>query len=409
MNKMLLVLKNEFRTVVLRKSFIITLFLIPIIGSVAFAIFGTIGSGQPTSAIGKLISSPEEVKLEGVVDQSGIIKSMPAGIEKNLVMYQDEAAASAALQAGEIGSYYIIPADFLETGNVTYLRTDFNPLGGTNRSGTLQWLIRYNLLEGEPLLLSRIEQPFKLDVTYVSQQPVRETGSFVNFMVPYIITMLFYMVILTSASMMLSSITNEKENRVMEVLMTSMTPTEMLAGKIIALGLAGLLQTVVWTSYGYLILVLSRGSSTALASFQISPTLLIWGVVFFLLGYGIYAALMAGIGALVPNLREASQATTIVILPLVIPLFFINNLAEKPNGAVSLILSLFPLTSPITMMARLASANVPWWQLAISILLLLATVYLLIRAVAGMFRAQRLLSGQAFNLKLFVGALLGRA
>jgi len=211
MNKMLLVLKNEFRTVVLRKSFIITLFLIPIISSIAFAIFGTIGSSQPTSAIGKLISSPEEVKLEGVVDQSGIIKSMPAGIEKNLVLFKDEASASAALQAGEIGSFYIIPADFLQTGNVTYLRTDFNPLGGTNRSGTLQWLIRYNLLEGEPLLLSRIEQPFKLDVTYVSQQPVRETGSFVNFMVPYIVTMLFYMVILTSASMMLSSITNEKE------------------------------------------------------------------------------------------------------------------------------------------------------------------------------------------------------
>ncbi|TLN18092.1 ABC transporter permease, partial [bacterium] len=297
----------------------------------------------------------------------------------------------------------------LSSGNITYIRTDFNPLGGMNRSGSLQGLIRYNLLEGEPLLLTRVNQPYNLDVSYISQQPVRDTGNFMNFMVPYIVTMLFYMVILTSASMMLSSITNEKENRVMEVLMTSVTPTQMLAGKILALGLVGLLQTVVWTGYAYGVMLLTRGSSPELASFQIAPTVLVWGVVFFLLGYGIYAALMAGIGALVPNLREASQATTIVILPLVVPLFFLSSLADKPNGPISLFLSLFPLTSPITMMARLSSANVPWWQLAISIILLVATVYLLIRAVAGMFRAQRLLSGQAFNLKLFLNALLGKA
>ncbi len=409
MKKMLLVLKNEFKTVVFRKSFFLTLLLVPIIATVIFAIFGSVGGAQPTSIIGKLISSPEEAKPEGLIDQSGLIRTIPADYAKSLIRFTDEAAANAALQEGRIGSYYIIPVDFIQTGDITYTRTDFNPLGGMTQSAMIQWILRANLLEGEPLLLSRVQQPYNLEVTYVSQQPVREAGSFVNFMVPYVVTMLFYMVILTSSSMMLSSITSEKENRVMEVLMTSITPTEMLAGKIIALGLVGLLQTLVWSGYGYLIMVLSRSSSPELAGFQITPMLLVWGVVFFLLGYGIYAALMAGIGALVPNLREASQATTIVIIPLVVPLFFLTSLAEKPNGAISLFLSLFPLTSPITMMARLSTANVPWWELLISILLLLATVYLLVRAVAGMFRAQRLLSGQAFNLKLFLQALLGKA
>ncbi|GAP14026.1 ABC-type Na+ efflux pump, permease component [Longilinea arvoryzae] len=409
MNKMLLVLKNEFRTVVFRKSFFLTLFLVPIIATVVFTIFGSIGGDQPTSMIGKLISPPEEVKPEGLVDQSGLIEAIPVEYKDKLLQFKDESAANAALQEGQIGSYYIIPPDFLETGDVTYLRTDFNPFGGMDRSEVIQQVIRSSLLKGEPLLLSRIEQPYNVEVTYISQQPVRDAGNFMNFMVPYVVTMLFYMVILTSSSMMLSSITNEKENRVMEVLMTSITPTQMLSGKIIALGLVGLLQTVVWSGYGYLIAVLSRNGTPELAGFQISPALLIWGMVFFLLGYGIYAALMAGIGALVPNLREASQATTIVILPLIVPLFFLTSMAEKPNGPISLILSLFPLTSPITMMARLSSANVPWWQMAISIFLLLVTVYLLIRAVAGMFRAQRLLSGQAFNLKLFVNALIGKA
>ncbi|MEM5774697.1 MAG: ABC transporter permease [Anaerolineaceae bacterium] len=409
MNKILLVLKNEFRTVVLRKSFFITLIVVPVVASIIFAIFGTIGGDQPTSAIGRIIAPPAKVTLEGLVDQSGLIKAMPEGSEKDILQFPDEAAANAALETGQIASYYILPPDFLKTGNVTYLRTDFNPLGGMSQSGVLNWVVRYNLLADDPQLFNRVQQPYTLDVTYISQQPVRDTGNILNFMVPYIIVMLFYMVILMSASMMLSSITNEKENRVMEVLMTSITPTEMLGGKIIALGLAGLLQTLVWLGYGYLMLVISRSSIPELASYAFTPTLLIWGVIFFLLGYGLYGALMAGIGALVPNLREASQATTIVILPLVIPLFFINAIAEKPNGPISMFLSLFPLTSPITMMARLSTANVPWWQLALSIVLLTVTVYLVVRAVAGMFRAQRLLSGQSFNLKLFVSALLGKA
>ena len=409
MEKMLLVLKNEFRVVVLRKSFFLTLILVPLIGTVIFAIFGSIGGTDPTSAIGRIISSPEEVKPEGLVDQSGLIQSMLEGMEADLIQFPDEAAANQALQAGQIGSYYILPPDFLQSGEITYLRTDFNPLGGMDRSGNLFAIIRHNLLIDDPQLLERVNQPYNLEVTYTSQQPVRDSGSFLSFLVPYIVTMLFYMVILSSASMMLNSITTEKENRVMEVLMTSITPTQMLGGKIIALGLAGLLQTAVWMGYGYLVMVLSRSSVPELATFIITPALLVWGVVFFLLGYAVYGALMSGVGALVPNLREASQATTIMIIPLVIPLFFINTLAEKPNGPISLVLSLFPLTSPITMMARLSTAIVPWWQLAISIALLAATAYLLIRAVAGMFRAQRLLSGQAFNMKLFFNALRGKA
>lgn len=107
MEKMLLVLKHEFRIVVLRKSFFITLLLVPIIATIVFAIFGSLGGIEPTSAIGRIISSPEEVKPEGVIDQSGLIKSMMAGIEEDLILFPDEAAANQALQAGQIGSFLL--------------------------------------------------------------------------------------------------------------------------------------------------------------------------------------------------------------------------------------------------------------------------------------------------------------
>jgi ABC-2 type transport system permease protein len=136
---------------------------------------------------------------------------------------------------------------------------------------------------------------------------------------------------------------------------------------------------------------------------------LIWALIFFLLGYAVYAALMAGLGALVPNLREASQATIVVVMPLIVPLILISVLIENSDGWLAVVLSLFPLTSPVAMMTRLAAGNVPIWQPILAAVLLAITAVIIVRAVAGMFRAQALLSGTGFNLKVFLAALIGRA
>ena len=141
----------------------------------------------------------------------------------------------------------------------------------------------------------------------------------------------------------------------------------------------------------------------------VSPTLLLWGIIFFLLGYAVYASLMAGLGALVPNVREASQVTTVIVLPMVAPLMMISVLIDKPNGGLATGLSLFPLTAPTTMMLRLAAGDVPLWQTLLSAALLAVTAFLIVRAVARMFRAQNLLSGQSINIKRYFLALFGRA
>jgi ABC-2 type transport system permease protein len=116
---------------------------------------------------------------------------------------------------------------------------------------------------------------------------------------------------------------------------------------------------------------------------------------------------MAAIGALVPNLREASQATFIVILPLLIPLMSISVLIAAPDGGLATTLSLVPFTSPIAMMTRLAAAGVPFWQLLLAAVLLAITGILVLRLVASMYRAQTLLTGQPFSLKRLFSALVG--
>ncbi|MCK4316525.1 MAG: ABC transporter permease [Anaerolineae bacterium] len=121
-----------------------------------------------------------------------------------------------------------------------------------------------------------------------------------------------------------------------------------------------------------------------------------------------YASLMAGLGALVPNPKEASQAVILVIWPLVVQQFFFAALIEKPHGALAVGLSLFPLTAPVAMMTRLAASDVPWWQLGLAIVLLAVTAIFVIRAVSRIFHAQMLLSGQPFSAECFFGALLGQ-
>jgi ABC-2 type transport system permease protein len=412
MKKVLLVLKHEFITVVRRPSFILTLILVPVGALVFTFIISAISSGANGTNNNDIVSSlimPQQQPLpEGYVDQAGLIKLTLPDTASHLQSFSTEADAQQALASGKISAYYVLPADYIQSGNLSYVRPDFNPLGSTQRSSAFDDLLSYNLTSGDENLNNRIANPLNIQAEYLSPQPQRNPDEALTFFLPYAVTMLFYIVILTSSSLMLSSVNTEKQNRVLEILATSITPTQMLTGKIIALGLAGLVQTLVWSGIGFFALRLGGQTSSVSVAFQLPISILVWGVVFFLLGYAVYASLMAGIGALVTNLREASQVTTIVIIPLVLPLLLLQIMVTDPNGTTSLILSLFPLTAPVAMMSRMAATQVPIWQILLAVVLLLGFAYLIIRSVAGLFRAQTLLSGQSFNVKTYLMALMGK-
>lgn len=411
MNKIWNVFRYELISVIARRSFILVLLLVPLAGIVISWIVSTAQPSEQGAAnpVLNLLTGPAQIGLEGYVDQSGIIKALPKDLQPRLKGYASEADARQGYVNGEITSFYIVEKDFLKTGKVIYARADYNPMSGMTQSNTIRRALEYNLLGQDFTLLARIQNPINLEVISLADAPARDSDNMLFFFLPYLVTMLFYITIIGTASLMLNSITIEKQSRVLEILMTSVTPTQMLAGKIVALGLAGLLQTVVWSGSGLLILRFSGQSLNLPASFQLPASILVWGVVFFLLGYVLYGSLMAGLGALVPNMREASQATTVLLIPMIVPLIFISTLINDPNGALSVFFSLFPFSAPVAMMTRLAAGTVPIWELVIAVILLLGTSILVVRSVAGMFRAQNLLSGQPFSLRLFFQALLGRA
>jgi ABC-2 type transport system permease protein len=415
MRRIILVMRHEIITTVTRKSFLFTAFGVPIISTLILFGVSLLNRNAP-NALNQVLGSGGQIKdqNQGYVDLSGIIKVMPPSASGDtLQAYPSVTAARQALSDGKINGYYVISKDYLHTGEITLVEPEFNPLNSFESTNTLpanriQYYLNFNLLGGDIRLANRVAQPMNLETTLLEPEEPRDQDNPMTFFLPYAVTMIFYITILMSSSLLLNSVTKEKETRVVEILMSTITPRQMLSGKIIGLGVVGLLQTVLWVGTGYGLLRLSGRTFSIPAVFQLPPSFLAWGLLFFLLGYAVYASLMAAVGALVPNLREASQATFVVIMPMLIPLLTISVLIEKPDGLLAIALSLFPLTSPVAMMTRLAATTVSLWQIFLAVLLLAGTVLLIIRSVANMFRAQTLLSGQPFKLQKFLGALGGR-
>lgn len=409
MKKIWLVLSHEIETIVRSRSFILTLILVPLVGFLVVFIVGTLQRNNPSPDLTSLLL-PERPPVKGFVDYSGIILEVPEELGEIVRAYPNESDGLQALKEGQIAVLYVVSRDYLETGKIVLFAQQINLLEDSGNAYPVDWLIHYNLLKDKPQLLDRVVQPLNLKVEFIAtEKPPRDPNDMLTFFVPYGITLFFYVFILGSASLLLSNITTEKQNRVMEILLTSVTPSQMMTGKIIGLGLVGLLQMVVWLVSALILLQFSGRTFTVLQGVQIPPAIIGWGVLYFILGYTIFAGLMAGIGALVPNLREASQATFLVILPLIIPLMFISLLIHRPDSAISIGLSLFPLTSPVAMMTRLAATPVPFWQLGLAAVLQALAAVFIIRLVSGMFRAQNLLSGQPFSVRVFLQALAGRS
>lgn len=412
-----LVIRNEIITKFTQRSFLLAVFGMPILGLLVLVGVNLVNNRTP-SLVDQLATDSRVTLPAAYVDQSGLFgpevlaalsPDMAAAAEALLIPLADEAAAAQALADGEISAYYVIPPDYVENGQILFISPGAPPLEPPVSSRVLEAILAAGLLGGDGQRAYRVQNPYQLQEEALTTQGARAGENPFTFILPYAFTLLFYFVIFGTASHNISSMTLEKENQVIEILMTTISPRQMFTGKILGLGIVGLFQAVVWLGSGYALSRLSGSTFSLGAEFDLPPQIFAWGLVFFLLGYTLYAALMAGIGALVPNLREASQAAFVVNSPLILALMLIGVLINAPNGGLAVGMSLFPFTAPVVMMTRLsAGVTVPLGQLLLAVGLLLLTIVLAIRAVTGLFRAQVLLSGDHMTLGRFMGALAGR-
>jgi len=209
------------------------------------------------------------------------------------------------------------------------------------------------------------------------------------------------------ASYLMRSVVAEKENRTAEVLLVSLDARQLMLGKVLAMSLLVLLQAVIWVGGGAL--ALDRGAELLkLGQFEFPPGFAVWALLFLVLGYLLFASIMAAAGAIAASAREAGQAIWVLVLPLMPTLMFGPEMIETPDSPLVLFLSLFPLSSPSAMVTRLAVQAVPLWQILLSLALLAGTTYAVVVLAARFFRSGNLLSGESFNWRRFVAGWAGR-
>jgi ABC-2 type transport system permease protein len=413
MYKLLLVARNEFVRRAFRPSFLILTFMLPLFGLV-----GVVASGAAGGASAPTPSAIEQAAREldaplGYVDEAGVIKATPADLPGDkLRPFASESEARAALEVGAVGSYYMLPADYVESGRV--VRVALRRSLGADDTTLFAALLRANLADGDPRLAERLAQPIEAEVVRLDDagRPLPERAAVdelgrnpLVFVVPYVFTLTLYFAIVFASGFMLQSVTEEKENRTIELLLTSLRPWQLLAGKVLGLGTLGLLQTVVWLGASRLLLGFGGGRLGDVSALNLPASVWALVVVYFVLGYGVYASLLAGVGATITNPREGSQLTLLVMMPLIAPLWFIAAIITYPEGPVATALSIFPLTAPVTMIIRITLGAATSWEVALSVALLAGTVALSVWAAARLFRVSTLLAGKKLSPREIARAL----
>jgi ABC-2 type transport system permease protein len=402
-----LVLRHEFLTTVSRRSFWLTTFLLPLallalnVGtqSLAQSSFGDTGTLTP----GPGATAP----AIGYIDQSGLLGNLPPDLPANaLRRFTDEASAQSALGRGDVTQYYLIHADYVRTGALTIVSKDYRPLAPNQVSPLITYALAYGLTGDQRVAALLFDPAPQLETT--SLAPAGEghaAAGPLTFVVPYAALFILYLVLVMSGGFMLASVSKEKENRTAEVLLMSLRARDLMLGKIVGLAGVGLLQMTIWLGAGLLGLDQARRLIASAASFALPAGFVPWTLAYFLLGFFLYAAVFAMLGVMAPSLREANQMIYVAIIPLVIPLVTASALIQNPDGGLSLALSLFPLTSPVAMVTRLAGRSVPLWQLLSGLVLLAAAAYGVVLLAARFFRVENLLSRQPFSWRRVAGQL----
>ena len=397
MNKTLLLIKHEFLGTVRRKAFIILTIAFPLI-----ALLGIL-AGQVLPGMIKTTTTIEKV---GYVDQVGLFTQNTSESNIHLIPYSTEDAAKTALEQKDISEYFVIPANYIKTGSIQRytLTTEIAP-GSAVQSAISDFMLN-NLLQGNsPDIIARAKNPVNISSTTLTAAgtPATNQGGFSAIILPYIFSILLLLAIFTSSGYLLQGLGEEKENRVMEILLSSISPRQLLAGKVLGLGAAGLVQIVVWLiSANFLLRMASASWGSVLGSLQITPEFLILGIVYFILGYLLMAILMAGVGSISPTAREGQQMSVIFIMPVIIPIYFITLIMENSDSIAVRILTFIPLTAPITVMVRSGISVIPIWELIVSIGILILSVWGLFILTTKLFRTYLLMYGKRPDMKEIV-------
>ena len=398
------ILVEEFRRQIRRRSWQFFTILVPLGLLAALVIVPMVRNA--------VTANPSTTPLSrvGYVDDAGII--LDFGIPEAPVRYNDRSAGIVGLLRGDVDALFVVPDDYVATGHVEWLRVDGGFLADDSLAGVFREFLTVELIAGlvDPDVLDRVLRPATFtvydvadDATVTEEAPQAQQAG--EFFVPFIFAVLLMIAIFSGSGSLLQSVADEKENRMIEMIITSATPLSIMSGKVLALGFAGLIQVGIWIISAAILAPQIINEIPNAGDLGVPPELLVTVLVLFVSGYFLFAVVMAGISAATTSVREASQISAIITIPAVVPVWLSSLLVSSPDGVVAQILSYVPVTAPTTILIRLSAGNVSALEVATSVVVVLVSAVALLWVSARIFRAGLLLYGQRMSLRNVWAAL----
>lgn len=413
--KVWVVARHEYLTNVRRAGFIIVTAIVPVLGIVTL-LFGAFFAGQ-AQQLGAFLERQFDIgsKPVGVVDGSGYFTPLLPEYQEDFIPYGSKEEAEAALQAEEVSKVLLIGEDYLDTGRVVVmsLGSGFDAAAVSDSPTIRAFFVDHLLVNRvDAALRSRATDPLHAEPLVLSSSGETQGeggwGFAFTFVIPYVLSIFLVMTIFVSSGYLLQSVAEEKESRVIEIVVSSVRPVELMTGKVAGLGALGLTQVLIWVASA----VGFSGGAVALLAVagvaSVPARVLILGVVYYVLGYTLYAILMAGMGALGTTTQESQKLAGVFSFFAAIPYMIGGFLFFDPNMAIARVLSFFPLTAPTMMMLRLPLAEVPWVDVVSSIVVLLLSIPAALWVGAKLFRVGLLIYGKRPTLREIWLILRGR-
>jgi len=397
-NSLKLIISREYLSRVKRKSFIITTILVPVL-MIALSL-------APAAVM--LLSEPENRNIAVIDETGGVIaqrlesndevKFVPA--TQPLDSLRTDEAYDAILVIGEKAVKDPAEAVRLYSRGAPAMQTGAYINGQIESAIEDIRLEEYNI-DNIKQILADVQVDFELATIRIDKEEDTATSVGLSYFIGLILDMMLYMFILIYGQMVMNSIIEEKNNRVLEIVVSSVKPTWLMLGKITGIGLVAITQIMIWAvllggcSLWTMPLLGDLGASSdnaeiAAAISQLSDTgfiagLFIYLLLFFIGGYLFYSAIYAAIGSAVDNVQDASQLSTIATMPVIIGIISSMAVLANPGSTLAFWVSVIPFTSPMAMMSRLPY-GVPTWEIMLSLVVLYISFAFLIWLCAKIYR-----------------------
>jgi ABC-2 type transport system permease protein len=420
-----LIVKREYLERVRQRSFIVLTVLLPAIVGGAFFIPAKLSSMKSSKTQHLVVVTPDQ-KFGEIVRQQLLSSAKSddekAGADKSKVDKDDkdvddddkssnnytidvdstpgetERALQNRVSSGDIDGYLWLSDEALDARKVKYeVRESSGVMEKSWLSGQLDGAILLRELARRGVSRDQADvllKPVKLEVVQLKaghETKANEKGMFFAIL---IMVMLLYMAVIFYGVSVMRAVLEEKNSRVMEVLLSSATSTELMAGKLIGVGAVGLTQIGIWITMASVYALPALAASASTGEIHIAPLTLVAFALFFLLGYLLYSSVYAAVGAVITSEQEGQQLQFIILLPLILAVFMMGPVMRAPDSPIAVWTSMIPFFSPILMYLRIAIQPPPAWQIAASLLLLVATIGGIVFLCARIYRIGILMYGK---------------